>query len=127
MFFYSNKDEITGNHFYTLNLKNQKITRITNESGTHRIMASYDGTYFLDIYTFLSGKIYTYNKKYYYFDLVYIKYKKIEDVTSIKIEDVVKIFFAGKYFCNTHVGLSAKNHIKFQNHKNIQIKRVDFN
>ena len=50
MFFYSNKDEITGNHFYTLNLKNQKITRITNESGTHRIMASYDGTYFLDIY-----------------------------------------------------------------------------
>lgn len=51
----------------------------------------------------------------------------MEDVTSIKIEDVVKIFFAGKYFCNTHVGLSAKNDIKFQNHKNIHIKRVDFN
>lgn len=53
MFFYANKDEITGNHFYSLQIKNQKITRITQELGVHKVSADYDGKYFLDAYNSL--------------------------------------------------------------------------
>ena len=50
VFFYSNKDEITGNHFYALDIKKLKITRITNELGTHRVQATFDGAFYLDTY-----------------------------------------------------------------------------
>lgn len=50
LFFYSNKDEIVGNHFYALNLKTNKLNHITRELGTHRVSATDDGTLFIDTY-----------------------------------------------------------------------------
>ena len=50
LYFYSNKDEIVGNHFYRLEIGNSKIVSITQELGTHNVKASYDGIWFLDAY-----------------------------------------------------------------------------
>jgi dipeptidyl-peptidase-4 len=53
-FFTSNKDEITGNKFYSVDLKSGKITTISQEAGTHSVKPSYDGRYFLDRYSNLT-------------------------------------------------------------------------
>ena len=53
-FFTSNKDEITGNKFYSVDLKSGKMTTISQEAGTHSVKPSYDGKYFLDRYSNLT-------------------------------------------------------------------------
>ena len=50
LYYYSNKDEITGNHFYRLDMSNFKTDAITQERGTHAVKASFDGNWFLDAY-----------------------------------------------------------------------------
>ncbi len=50
LYFYSNKDEIVGNHFYSVQLSNSKINRISTDLGVHNVKESFDGNWFLDIY-----------------------------------------------------------------------------
>jgi len=50
LFFYSNKDEIVGNHFYALDIKSNKLYAITSEAGTHQVKANDEGTLFIDTY-----------------------------------------------------------------------------
>lgn len=38
-------------HAYKVQLKNGKMTQITQEDGTHNVQVSYDGTFFIDQYT----------------------------------------------------------------------------
>lgn len=54
LFFYSNKDEIVGNHFYQLDIKSGSIRHITQELGMHRVRFSNDGLWFLDTYNNLT-------------------------------------------------------------------------
>ncbi len=54
LFFYSNKDEIIGNHFYRLDIKTNNLQHITQELGTHRVQFSNDGLWFLDAYNNLT-------------------------------------------------------------------------
>ena len=51
IFIYSNKDELTGNRMYVVNLKSGKMESICSEAGMHSVQASYDGKYFLDRYS----------------------------------------------------------------------------
>jgi len=51
IFIYSNKDELTGNRMYVVNLKSGKVEPVCSEDGTHTVLASYDGKYFLDRYS----------------------------------------------------------------------------
>ena len=50
VFFTSNKDEITGNHFYILDIKKGKIQPVTPEEGTHQVTANPNAKYFIDSY-----------------------------------------------------------------------------
>jgi hypothetical protein len=50
-----------------------------------------------------------------------MKYKKIKETINIRIEPVMNMFFALKYFCKTQIGLSTKNDTKFHNPRNNQI------
>jgi dipeptidyl-peptidase-4 len=54
VFITSNKDEIAGTKFYSIDLKSGKMTNITSEDGTHSVKPSYDGTYLLDRYSNLT-------------------------------------------------------------------------
>ena len=54
VFITSNKDEIAGTKFYSIDLKSGKMTNLTPEDGTHSVKPSYDGTYFLDRYSNLT-------------------------------------------------------------------------
>lgn len=51
VFFTSNRDEITGDHFYVLDMKKGKIRRVTPENGTHSVQPDATATYFLDVYS----------------------------------------------------------------------------
>ncbi|MCL2131350.1 MAG: S9 family peptidase [Lentimicrobiaceae bacterium] len=51
IFIYSNKDELTGNRMYIVNLKSGKMAAVCSEEGMHAVQASYDGKYFLDRYS----------------------------------------------------------------------------
>jgi dipeptidyl-peptidase-4 len=51
VFFTSNKDEITGNKLYSVDLKTGKITNISLEAGTHIVQPSFDGAFYIDKYT----------------------------------------------------------------------------
>jgi dipeptidyl-peptidase-4 len=53
-FITSNKDEIVGNRFYTIDLKSGQMTLISKEEGTHIVTPSSDGKYYLDRYSNLT-------------------------------------------------------------------------
>ncbi|MBR1769560.1 MAG: DPP IV N-terminal domain-containing protein [Bacteroidales bacterium] len=50
-YFYGTKDSPLERNFYSLNLKNGKITRISTEHGTHYVSFNKTGTMFIDTYT----------------------------------------------------------------------------
>lgn len=51
LYFYATKDSPLESNFYSLNLKNGKITRITREHGTHYVSYNEKGTMFIDTYS----------------------------------------------------------------------------
>lgn len=51
IYFTSNKDEITGQRAYILDIKSGKIQPLCTENGTHFVTHSSDGMYFLDRYS----------------------------------------------------------------------------
>jgi dipeptidyl-peptidase-4 len=54
VFFVSNKDEITGRKLFFTDIKTGKIQTVCQENGTHRVLPSSDGMYFLDRYSHLT-------------------------------------------------------------------------
>ncbi len=54
VFITSNKDEIVGSKFYSVDLKSGKMENISIQEGTHIVKPSTDGKYYLDRYTNLS-------------------------------------------------------------------------
>jgi dipeptidyl-peptidase-4 len=53
-FFSCNDPDPLDNQFYACDLKTGKLTRITREAGTHRVLVSPDGKYFLDAFNNLA-------------------------------------------------------------------------
>lgn len=51
LYFYATKDSPLESNFYSFNLKNGKITRITREHGTHYVSFNERGTLFIDTYS----------------------------------------------------------------------------
>ncbi len=54
LFFTSNKNEITGEQFYVLDMKKGKMQCITPENGTHNVQPNASADYFLDVYSSIS-------------------------------------------------------------------------
>lgn len=50
-YIYATKDSPLEKNFYSINMKNGKITRITPNHGTHYVTFNEEGTYFVDSYT----------------------------------------------------------------------------
>ena len=50
-YIYATKDSPLEKNFYSVNMKNGKITRITPNHGTHYVTFNEEGTYFVDSYT----------------------------------------------------------------------------
>lgn len=53
VYFTSNKDEIVGQRFFVLDMKTSNIQPICNQEGTHTVLPSSDGKYFIDKYSSL--------------------------------------------------------------------------
>ena len=53
-YFTATKESPLDRDFYSVNFESGKITRITNEPGTHEVTKDKDGNYFLDSYSSLT-------------------------------------------------------------------------